>query len=645
MSAGMLWDNVVAYSLQVGLLVAVAAFLPAVLRLRMPRPRLFFWHLLLTACVLLPLVRPPQPSVATGKIEITTGAFTPIAPARPASPIHLTRAQAALLLLAAGMLGRLCWLGIGMWRLSRYRLRSTPLAAANPWSVEADLRISDEISSPVTFGFRHPVVLLPPRFPSLDAAKQEAILCHEILHVRRRDWLFTLAEELLRSVFWFHPAIWWLLGEIQLTREQAVDREVIELTKSSDDYVDALLTMAGAHPRLDLAPAPLFLRKRHLKQRVVSILKEVRMSKKNWITALTAATVILAATCWFVTGAFPLAAEPQLVADAPGVSVELNGSQLVHRTHVQYPREAMEKHIQGTVVLQVKLNGSGEVTDATVLSGPDELRKAAMQSVLDWHFTRDAANGTRQVSFTFELPKNAAVEANGNVGVSQSVTVSPATINGVVGGVPAGVSGGVRGGVLGGVIGSVPSGMSPATETTLRRITINGLGDQARTELLARLPVREGEQISRDSLSKIMQAVHEYDPHLSVGVARVSPTESDLQIHPPDFTFQPFANAPPPAGTARIQVGGNQQQDNLISQMPPAYPPLAKQARISGTVTLAAVIATDGHIKNLSVVKGHPLLVQAALDAVKDWVYRPTLLNGQAVEVATTIDINFTLSQ
>ena len=95
----------------------------------------------------------------------------------------------------------------------------------------AEFRICDDVSSPVTFGWRRPVVLLPARFPELDRRMQDAILCHELLHVERRDWLFTLAEELVRAVFWFHPAIWWLLGEIQLAREQAVDREVIERTE------------------------------------------------------------------------------------------------------------------------------------------------------------------------------------------------------------------------------------------------------------------------------------------------------------------------------------------------------------------------------------------------------------------------------
>ena len=95
----------------------------------------------------------------------------------------------------------------------------------------------------------------------------------------------------------------------------------------------------------------------------------------------------------------------------------------------------------------------------------------------------------------------------------------------------------------------------------------------------------------------------------------------------------------------RIRVGGNVQAANLINQVRPVYPPLAKQARISGTVELSAIIGKDGRVQDLKVVRGHPLLVQAALDAVKQWVYKPTLLNGEPVEVSTTIDVNFTLAQ
>jgi protein TonB len=100
-----------------------------------------------------------------------------------------------------------------------------------------------------------------------------------------------------------------------------------------------------------------------------------------------------------------------------------------------------------------------------------------------------------------------------------------------------------------------------------------------------------------------------------------------------------------PKVVQRIRVGGNVQQALLIKQPRPIYPPLAKQARIQGVVRLNAIIGKDGTIQNLTVASGHPLLVPSALEAVKQWVYKPTLLNGEPVEVVTQIDVNFTLSQ
>ncbi|MBI1738284.1 MAG: energy transducer TonB [Acidobacteria bacterium] len=105
------------------------------------------------------------------------------------------------------------------------------------------------------------------------------------------------------------------------------------------------------------------------------------------------------------------------------------------------------------------------------------------------------------------------------------------------------------------------------------------------------------------------------------------------------------SNLPPPpkAAPARIRQGGNVQQAKLINMVRPVYPPLAKQARISGTVRLHAIIAKDGSVIQLEVVQGHPLLVQSALDAVRQWRYQPTLLNGEPVEVDTTVDVVFSL--
>jgi len=94
----------------------------------------------------------------------------------------------------------------------------------------------------------------------------------------------------------------------------------------------------------------------------------------------------------------------------------------------------------------------------------------------------------------------------------------------------------------------------------------------------------------------------------------------------------------------RVRVSAGVQQGNLISQVKPTYPAIAKSARIQGAVVLQAEISKQGTIENLRVISGHPMLVQNALDAVKQWRYKPYLLNGEPVPVETTVTVNFTLS-
>jgi TonB family protein len=143
--------------------------------------------------------------------------------------------------------------------------------------------------------------------------------------------------------------------------------------------------------------------------------------------------------------------------------------------------------------------------------------------------------------------------------------------------------------------------------------------------------------IPESQIEQAMQAAH----------ASPAPLESAPRPH-----SQPMQRAVPPppvpsSGEApqRIRVGAKVEQAKLIQHPEPAYPPLAKQARIAGVVHLNAIIGKDGTVQDLTITSGHPLLVPAALEAVKQWVYEPTLLNGKAVEVVTPIEVNFTLAE
>ncbi|MDX2151256.1 MAG: energy transducer TonB [Bryobacteraceae bacterium] len=121
------------------------------------------------------------------------------------------------------------------------------------------------------------------------------------------------------------------------------------------------------------------------------------------------------------------------------------------------------------------------------------------------------------------------------------------------------------------------------------------------------------------------------------------------------ITQTPMAAPPPPVQAVkpkeepkpvqRIRQGGNVQEGLLLNRVIPLYPPLAKAARIHGVVRLQGIIGTDGRIQHLQVISGHPLLIQAALDAVRQWIYRPTMLNGDPVEVIAPIEVRFLLNQ
>ncbi len=135
-------------------------------------------------------------------------------------------------------------------------------------------------------------------------------------------------------------------------------------------------------------------------------------------------------------------------------------------------------------------------------------------------------------------------------------------------------------------------------------------------------------------------------------VAEGIPGGSPSRLPPGIWSAAPWGatSAPPPVprGAAKsqtVRVGGQVMAARILYNPKPEYPPLAIMARIQGTVVLAAVIGKDGTVQDLKVVRGHPLLVSAALAAVKDWRYQPTLLNGEPVEVITEITLNFVLGQ
>jgi TonB family protein len=541
------WTNVAAWSAQVAVLTAAGALLPWAFRVRLPRARLLSYQAVLAVCLLWPVVQPWRRTVvfyghpasvarteAQGQVPVQTRT----------GPIPWQ--DFAIAVLGAGAAIRILWLRLGLGRLRRYRLEAELLDpvpepvddARLLVGAEADVFLSSLVGSPVTFGFLRPAVLLPAQFHDLTGQQQYAVACHEFLHVRRHDWLITLGEEVVGALLWFHPAVWWLLSRIRLTREQVVDREVVQLTRAGQPYVDALLTLAGACPQLDLAPAPLLLRKRHLVERLRSLLKEVSMSKSRLISSYALMSLLLAVVGWGAFFSFPLRAAPE-IKEGPAGRAESS---------------------------PVEQNSEAGAAAGTATKVPLKARR-----------TKPTASG-EVVPSVFE-----------NFDCS-------------------------------------------ALPRPLRELLQRRLSGYAKKRLAA------GE------MKEIVRIVSEADPNIYMAMHwGTDPKQMTLVL---TLGERPQRHSEDEKHFMDISFDDQPQPPLLRERKEPVYPPEAKAAGIQGTVLLTAVIDTEGHPRDLKVQSGHPLLIPAAMAAVRQWVYRPTTRNGKPVEVSTPIiEVNFSLPE
>jgi hypothetical protein len=226
-------------------------------------------------------------------------------------------------ILTIGIAVKLCWLLIGLYQLRRYRRAAVPLTplpdsireARQLTGADARFCVSRAVTGPATLGHTDPVVLLPESFRTLDVDSQRSVACHELLHVRREDWLATIVEEIVGALLWFNPGAWWLIAQAKLTREQLVDAEVVKLT-DHEPYIEALLSMAVVSRKRWALPAAPFFTEGHLVRRLRLLMKGSGHSALRLCVSYGSVLVVLAACLWSVFLWFPIIGEPQLVVAA-----------------------------------------------------------------------------------------------------------------------------------------------------------------------------------------------------------------------------------------------------------------------------------------------------------------------------------------
>jgi TonB family protein len=665
-------DNLVAITIQAAALAIAGAPLPWLFRVRSPGARLAYWRALLLACLLLPAVQPWVPqtlqpdSARGGGTEQTTAlavADAGSSEVRPAGPVF-PRVE-LLDLVAAGIGVRACWFLAGLIALARVRRRAvrldpppgTVVDAIGLARADAEFRLAPTPTRPVTFGLFRPVVVVPSDFAAFPEEEQKAIACHELVHVRRHDWLRNLGDEVVRAVAWFHPAAWWLTRQIRLAREEVVDQEVVRQLGSRKSYLDALLRLASPDRGSVFVPAPLFLGRSHLADRVALLLKEVRMSRPRLVLSFVVMAAVLFATGRAVAGAFPLQAAGQAAVgtERPGQPARQPASPAKKvATGVTKTKDVSPAFPVGSapapVVVSGHINPSGDVADISCAAGPVELCDVAMSAVKQWRFSPSAGTallvGFNPAATSGVLAGQPPVLVGGNVQAPQKILdkkpvypaeAQEARVQGVVilaariavdgqvsevrilrsipkldmaaleavlgwkfqqqgfpvemtvtvnfvldGDKPAGVKGGVPGGTKGGVEGGVAGGVP------------GGVGGGASGGVAG----AEGQSPKWVALS---------------------------------------------SGEKALRVGGVIKPPQRIVDVKPVYPQDAKDAKVQGVVVMEAVIGPDGKVKEAKVLRSVPMLDQAALDAVRQWEFAPTLLNGVAQTMIMTVTVNFTL--
>ena len=667
-------------------LVAVAVLV--IPRMRHAAARHAVWSAVLAGMLALPVLSPLLPPLAVkifqrsaatstlilGNLEASSHSASRVAPSRrPPTPAIPSWPAALAAIYVAGVIASLSRI-FKAWRTCRSLVDRSELvtdptahdllaelasAQGTSWRLP-ELRSSRSVIVPMTAGFAEPVILLPDDWQSWDAWKLRAVLAHELAHIRRDDWLVTVAASVNRCLFWFHPLAWWLERHLSALAEQASDDAALGCVSDAPRYARTVLDFAAtlqSGRRLTYGVA--MARTAKVSRRIDRILAlrqpgPAIIGKRTW-----AAIAICALPLVYSAAALQVTQPPSSPDVHPGIAQLLtDGSQLspaqaqqleeqvardpedlaargklaayyhshsladplrdlVYRMIEQTPesrialyfsrllrsdgepehvkalwQQEAAAHPDSAVVLG---NAASYIGEADPFAEEDLLKRARQLEPASPEWSKLLADlMARALAHSFMDPTPVVPHVEPTFSESAKAELEASTDAGVVGTVGEFLASGSSGGQ------APPQPQRDLAEHLIRRA--QNL-DPANLEWPAAL--------------KRLETAHEH-------AATITPADNSKKVQ-------------------RIRVGAQVQQSNLIQQVNPVYPPLARQARIQGVVRFNVIIAKDGRISQILLISGHPLLVAAAQEAVKQWVYRPTLLNGDPVEVATVIEVQFML--
>jgi bla regulator protein blaR1 len=332
--------------------------------------------------------------------------------------IHLPRVLAGVWL--CGFLAVLSVWCAQWWKLSAAARSAQPLSEGRELealrrvehtlgaSPRLEMRLSTASLEPGIFGIVRPVLLWPEGMSGrLGDAHLEAILAHEVRHVRRLDNLAAAIHMLVEAIFWFYPLVWWLGSRLLLERERACDEEVVASGGDRQVYAESILKVCQfcvASPLACLSGVA----GGDLKKRMVYIMTEriphkLDIGKKLLLGSVGLAALAVPIAFGLVTGtparagsaanlAPPSAESADDAAPVPVPQEEMSG-RISKKVQPEYPEAARKARIQGQVILDATIGKNGDVEKLVIVSGPPELAPAAIEGVKQWKYHPYLVNG------------------------------------------------------------------------------------------------------------------------------------------------------------------------------------------------------------------------------------------------------------
>jgi TonB family protein len=469
---------------------------------------------------------------------------------------------------------------------------------------------SESCASPITVGAFRPVVILPEGWTEWPAAQLNAVLAHEGEHASRRDPLVQWLALFNRAVFWFHPLSWWLSRRLSALAEEACDDAVLAGGHDPEEYTECLLGLArsvlasGARvSEVGMAMPGGYLPQRI--RRIVTGAPAQRVSRGRMVSVAVVcgvvSTVFTACAIGYAQDAAAPVPSAAVVETAPPVAVATPVA--ATKGMVKHQKSDRVELAQNTVTAPA---GAASQTLSGVVEDPNAAVVPNAAVTLVNTDTKASLSMTTDNTGRFKFQSFDPGTYSVTVNAPGFKRLTQTDIHVAAGEARNGGTMILQLGSIAESINVVGSRSAPVTPTG----TIgNSLGDATSLAPKAAAPVG----IPLDQTSTNFR--------FTIGRSEDGST-----------TVRP------------IKVGGSVVAANLVNPVKPVYPAELQRGGVQGTVAIEAILSKDGLVTNIRVVSSpDPGLTQAALDAVKQWRYRPTVLNGENVEVQTTIEVNFSL--